>query len=359
MKIVICGLSISSSWGNGHATIYRALVRECLRRGHECLFLERDVEWYARHRDPLGDLYESTRLYQSVDELEQRWSRAASEADLVIVGSFTPDGCEVGRWVLETARGVCAFYDIDTPVTMSKLEDGDEQYVSAELIPAYDVYLSFTGGPLLDEIEQRWGARRAEAFYCTADPHRYLPAQAAVTYDLGYLGTYSPDRQPFLEELLVAPARKWQAGRFIVAGPQFPNTADWPANVRYIDHVGPDDHCDFFRKQRFTLNVTRAEMKRRGYSPSVRLFEAASCGVPIISDWWKGLDEFFEPDREICIAASSDDTLRILHDTSESHRKAMGVRLRDRLLRDHSPARRVDQLERLGHVLEQRHVGRA
>lgn len=346
MDIVILGLSISSSWGNGHATIYRALVRECVRRGHRVLFLEREKEWYASHRDLPADLREVTAIYPSLDTLA-KWKDRVALADLVIVGSYVPDGVAVGRWAREIADGALVFYDIDTPITLAKLEEGDEEYLSADLVPQYDIYLSFTAGPVLREVERRWGSPRAEAFYCTADLERYRPAGGPVDLDLGYLGTYSPDRQAALESLLIEPARRWPEGRFAVFGPQFPESIAWPANIALADHLDPEAHPWFFGRQRFTLNVTRANMVRAGYSPSVRLFEAAACGTPIISDWWEGLDSIFEPEDEILIARSGDDTLRYLRDITEEKRRSMGWRLRARVEQEHSPARRIDALEQL------------
>ncbi len=221
--------------------------------------------------------------------------QAVRHADLVIVGSYVPDGVEVGRWAIATAQGVTAFYDIDTPVTLAKLERGDTEYLSPDLIRRYDMYLSFTGGPTLQRLERQYGSPMARALYCSVDPERYHPEPAEPRWDLGYLGTYSDDRQPTVDRLLVEPARAWGEGRFVVAGPQYPGSIVWPANVARIEHLPPADHSAFYNAQRFTLNVTRADMIAAGWSPSVRLFEAAACGTPIISDWWAGLDSLFDP----------------------------------------------------------------
>jgi spore maturation protein CgeB len=332
VRIVFLGLSITSSWGNGHATNYRALLRAA---GPDALFLERDMPWYAAHRDAPG----AGELYGSVDELE-RWADEVRAAELVVVGSFVPDGVAVAEWVLATARGTVAFWDIDTPVTLAKLEAGDEEYLSAELVPRFDLYLSFTGGPALAVLERRWGARRAVAFHCLVDPARYRPVPAEERWLLGYLGTYSDDRQPALERLLLEPARRLPEERFVVAGPQYPEL-DWPPNVERIEHLAPDDHPAFYAAQRFTLNVTRAAMVAAGWSPSVRLFEAAACGIPVISDRWDGLAELLP---EVLIADGPDDVLRLLRGPAD------GSALRRRVLAEHTAERRLEQLERL--VLE-------
>lgn len=263
----------------------------------------------------------------------------------MIVGSYVADGIEIGDWVLQTARGVTAFYDIDTPVTLAKLAAGQCDYLSRELIARYDVYLSFTGGPTLQRLEREFGSPLARPLHCSVDPTAYYPEHQPVAWDLGYLGTYSDDRQPNLEELLIAPALAQPSGRFVVAGSQYPNETRWPANVARIEHLPPTRHREFYNRQRFTLNVTRAAMIQAGYSPSVRLFEAAACGVPIISDAWSGLDEFFTPGKEILVARSRDDVLALLSSTSPAVRRSIGDAARDRVLARHTAARRAAELE--------------
>ncbi len=305
LKIVIIGLTITSSWGNGHATTYRGLVRELSGRGHDVLFLEHDKPWYATNRDLPFPPFGRTQLYESVEDLKHRFASDIREADLVIVGSYVPQGVEVGEWVTTLAQGATAFYDIDTPVTLAKLERGDFEYLCPSLIPRYQMYLSFTGGPTLNRLERQFGSPRARPLYCSVDPELYLPMDTQARWDLGYLGTYSQDRQSPLERLLLEPARQLPAMRFVVAGPQYPSHINWPANVERIAHLPPSRHPGFYNAQRFTLNITRADMILAGYSPSVRLFEAAACGVPIISDHWPGIESFFTPGEEIHIAASA------------------------------------------------------
>jgi spore maturation protein CgeB len=344
MRVVLLGLSITSSWGNGHATNYRALVRELTARGHEVLFLERDVPWYAAQRDLPRPPWGRTELYGSPEDLERHAGDVAA-ADLVVIGSYVPDGVAVAERVLELAGGTVAFYDIDTPVTLGKLRRGDAEYLSPELVGRFDLYLSFTGGPTLEVLEEEYGARRAVAFHCLVDPEAYRPLEAPPRWDLGYLGTYSDDRQPVLERLLLESARRAPQRRFSVAGPQYPEAIDWPRNVERIEHVPPGDHPRFYASQRFTLNVTRAEMREAGWSPSVRLFEAAACGVPVISDRWEGLDRIFAEGEEILIADSGEDVLRYLDEVGEEERRAIGARARRRVLAEHTAARRCEQLE--------------
>ncbi|HEY8564622.1 MAG TPA: glycosyltransferase [Beijerinckiaceae bacterium] len=345
LSVVVLGLSLSSSWGNGHATTYRALLKSFAARGHDVLFLERDVPWYAKARDLTDPDYCRLALYKDLDGLEDHRAAIAA-ADAVIVGSYVPDGVAVGRFVQRHAQGVTGFYDIDTPVTLAKLERGDTEYLSPDLIPGYDLYLSFTGGPTLDHLERRYGSPAARALYCSVDPDLYPPLDREKRWDLSYLGTYSPDRQPVLDRLLLEPARRAPHLRFVVAGPLYPADIAWPENVERIDHVPPAEHPEFYAASRFTLNVTRADMVRAGYSPSVRLFEAAACGVPIISDPWDGLDTLFRPGREILIAHRSEDVLAALTGRDEAAARTLGRAARTRVLAEHTAAHRAETLER-------------
>jgi spore maturation protein CgeB len=344
MKLVVLGLSLSSSWGNGHATTYRALLSAFAARGHDVLFLERDVPWYASARDLPTPGFCTLALYADLADLE-RWRDAVADADAVIVGSYVPDGVEVGCWALRSARGIVAFYDIDTPVTLAKLARGDEEYLTAELIRGYDLYLSFTGGPTLGIIEQAFGSPAARALHCSVDTEVYRPTDTGTRWDLSYLGTYSPDRQPALERLLIEPARRLRRLRFVVAGPQYPDDIDWPENVMRMEHLPPSAHPAFYSASRYTLNVTRADMVRAGWSPSVRLFEAAACGTPIISDVWNGIGELFLPESEIVLARTADDVVAALGRDGT----AMGTAARARVLAGHSAAHRAAELE--GHLM--------
>lgn len=345
LSIVFIGLTLSSSWGNGHATTFRALLRGLDRRGHRLVFLERDMPWYASHRDLSAPDFCELRYYDTVAELRREYAAMIGEADAVVIGSYVPEGVAVIETVSSLCTGQLCFYDIDTPVTLAKLERGDREYLAQRQIPLFDIYFSFTGGPTLARLQEEFGARRAEALYCCVDHGRYRPTGEEVEWDLGYLGTYSPDRQPGLERLLIEPARRMPDRRFVVAGPQYPADIDWPDNVERIDHLPPAEHPSFYSRQRFTLNITRADMTAAGWSPSVRLFEAAACGTPIISDTWAGLEDFF-PDREaIHMASSSDDVERILTTVSTALRARIAEAARSRVLASHTADARAREFE--------------
>jgi spore maturation protein CgeB len=344
MNIVFLGLSITSTWGNGHATTYRGLLKELSRRGHNCTFLERDVPWYASNREFDEVPYCKICLYTSLDDLKDRCTAAVRNADVVVVGSYVPDGIEVGRWVTATARHCRAFYDIDTPVTLQNLRDGKCEYLANDLIPLYDVYFSFTGGPTLRHIERRLGSPCARALYCSVDPTLYFHEKKETRWDLAYLGTYAADRQPGVQKLLIDVARSQPAERFAVAGPQYPDNIEWSGNIERINHLPASQHRAFYNSQRFTLNLTRRDMVRAGYSPSVRLFEAAACGTPIISDQWPGLARFFQSGTEILPVSTAAEVASHLM-MSDDQRLEIGENARRCVLRYHTAAVRAEEFE--------------
>ena len=343
VKFVIFGLTVSSSWGNGHATTWRGLLKALRRAGHEVVFFERNVPYYAQNRDlPEPDFCQLV-LYDDWSSIQSRAAREVTSADTALVTSFCADGFEADRLVLDAARPLRVFYDIDTPVTLAELERsgvataGGARYLTPELMSEFDLYLSFTGGPVLDELRSRWHVKEASALYCSVDPETH--AQVAPVDDfrcaLSYLGTYSADRQAGLERLLLRPALDRPDERFSVAGAQYPTNVRWPANVSWRSHLAPADHPAFYCSSRLTLNVTRQAMILTGYAPSVRLFEAASCGVPVISDAWPGLDELFVPGQEIVIAGKPADVHAAL-DLTDTELQAIGAAARQRALAEHS-----------------------
>lgn len=343
MKLAVLGLSLSSSWGNGHATTYRALLREFARRGHEVLFLERDVEWYRSNRDLPSPTWCRLEFYSDLADLKARFEEEIRACDWALVGSYVPEGIAVGEWATRSAPR-CAFYDIDTPVTLAKLARGDCEYLSRQLIGQYHLYLSFSGGPTLQKLEAM-GSPRAKTLYCSVDPELYFPLDIAKTTDLNYLGTYSDDRQPTLSQLLIEPAKLLPDMRFQVAGPQYPISIEWPRNVARTEHLPPQEHNAFYNASRWTLNVTRADMIAAGWSPSVRLFEAAACGTPIISDYWDGLEELFAIGEEIWVARNAQDAISILRDCDEATRQRTSEAARARVLAHHTAAHRARELE--------------
>ena len=345
LDIVIVGLALSSSWGNGHATTFRALIGGLAAEGHRVLFLERDVPWYAAHRDLPDPGFCELALYDDIPGLLRGHGARLRSADAVVVGSYVPEGAAVIDALAALGPRMLCFYDIDTPVTMGLLDEGDHQYLAPRQIPGFDIYFSFSGGEVLRHLEDVRGAQRAEALYCSVDPALYTPpALPAPKWDMGYLGTYSPDRQPGLEALLLEPARRLPDMRFVVAGSRFPEDVQWPANVERIEHLPPADHAAFYGQQRFTLNITRAAMRSMGWSPSVRLFEAGACGTPVISDRWQGLGEVLPEGEAVLIADGTEDAVAALTALPEARRVAIAANARRLVLHRHTGRARAVEL---------------
>ena len=345
LKIVIWGLTVSSSWGNGHATLWRGLIRALAADGHQVTFVERDVPWYRDHRDlhalPGGRLM----LYSDwADVLATR--AALLDADALIVTSYCPDAVAATRLIEAEGRGVRVFYDLDTPVTLARLAAGEAvDYLPPEGLGGFDLVLSYTGGPALDALRERLGARDARPLYGHVDPqaHRPVPPVELFRGDLSYLGTYAADRQATVERLFVAPAAAAPGQRFVLGGPGYGADFPWQPNIHFMDHVGPADHPAFFCSSRLTLNVTRGDMAAMGWCPSGRLFEAAACGVPIVSDRWDGLDRFFVPEEEILLADGAEDVLAAL-DRSDAALRRIADAARARVLAQHSSVARAREL---------------
>ncbi len=348
MKVVIFGLSITSSWGNGHATTFRALARALHARGHRVVFFEKDVEWYASNRDMPEPPFCGMRLYHTWPEIVRHVRSELGDADVAMVGSYFPDGRAAIGEVFDSKVPIKAFYDIDTPITVAALRAGGADYLQPKQVSGFDIYFSFTGGPLLDELGTKFGARMAVPLYCSFDPERYrfAPVRPEYECDFSYMGTYAPDRQAKIEELFCQPARQMPEKKFLLAGPQYPSHIRWPDNVEHIVHVDPRSHSWFYSSSRMTLNVTRREMVRAGYSPSVRLFEAAACGTAIISDCWQGLDIFFTPGKEILLARSSQDVVAYMTEMDDKQVVQVGRRAQERVLAEHTADRRASEFEK-------------
>jgi spore maturation protein CgeB len=347
MKLVIFGLTISSSWGNGHATLWRGLCRALLRSGHRVVFYERDVPYYAEHRD-LSELPPGGRLnlYRGWDEVRGTAEHDLADADVAMVTSYCPDGIAASELVLSSPAQRRCFYDLDTPVTLARLAAGESvEYIGPRGLRDFHLVLSYTGGAALDALRTRLGARCAAPLYGSVDPdaHRPEPAQPQYRADLSYLGTYAKDRQRTLAELFIEPARRLPERRFVVGGAQYPASFPWTSNIHFVRHLPPAEHSAFFSSARLTLNVTRQSMAAMGFCPSGRMFEAAACGAPMVSDWWTGLDGFFEPGTEIVVARSTEQALSAI-EMSDAELAAVAHRARERTLAEHTAERRASTL---------------
>ncbi len=347
MRLVIFGLTVSSSWGNGHATLWRGLIRELGRRGWNVTFYEKDVQYYRDTRDRNwlegGELV----LYESWGEVRRRAEADVAAADAALVTSYCPDGVAASRLVWETRSALRVFYDLDTPVTLSQLKRGNTvNYLPTEGLSPFDLVLSYTGGEALDDLHSLLGARRTAALYGHVDPDVHRPGAARPEFagDLSYIGTYAADRQRALEALLVEPARLRPELSFVIAGAQYPHDFPWTENIRFVRHLPPEDHPDFYASSRLTLNVTRSDMAAMGWCPSGRLFEAAACGAAIVTDLWPGLENFFLPGEEVIGVRLTKDALEALS-ISEGERSRIARNGRERVLAEHTSAKRAAEFE--------------
>lgn len=356
MKLVIFGLTISSSWGNGHATLWRGLCAALARRKHHVVFFERDVPYYAMHRDldeiPGGRLIIYSGWRAALDQARDH----LADAEVAVVTSYCPDGIGASELVLDSAAALKVFYDLDTPVTLEHLSSGIPlSYIGSDGLRGFDLVLSYTGGAAAEELRSRLGARQVAPLYGSVDPtaHRRVAPLERYRADLSYIGTYAEDRQESLQTLFLEPARRMPERRFLIAGVKYPPTFAWLDNLFFVQHISPPDHSALYSSSRLTLNVTRRAMARMGYCPSGRLFEAAACGTPILSDAWQGLENFFEPEREILLARESGDTIRALR-MSDDELERIGGRARERALAEHSATARAQQLEEILTAARQR-----
>jgi spore maturation protein CgeB len=343
MKLVVFGLSVSSSWGNGHATLWRGLIRALTRLGHHVVFYERDVPYYAEHRD-LPELSDGVlRLYASWDQVLEAARADVDHADVAMVTSYCPDGIAAADLVQGSSAGLRVFYDLDTPITLERLRRGEPvPYVPPDGLGDFDLVLSYTGGVALQELKQRLGARRVAPLYGSVDQTVHYPVLPVERYraDLSYLGTYAEDRQQALMRLFLEPARRQPARRFLIGGAQYPVAFPWSDNIYFVRHLPPSEHSAFYCSSRITLNVTRAPMAEMGFCPSGRLFEAAACGAVVLSDSWPGLDEFFQAGTEILVASTTEDVLSSL-EASDEELARIGRAARERVLTDHTADRRA------------------
>jgi spore maturation protein CgeB len=349
LKIVIFGLTVTSSWGNGHATLWRALLSALAELGHEVTFFERDVPYYAAHRDLHRSREYAIELYSSWSEVLPAAIEQVATADAAIVTSYCVDAVQACDLVVSSTAGKRVFYDLDTPVTLDRLRAGRPvEYLPPDGLGGFDLVLSYTGGKALDELSRMLDARAVAPLYGSADPKIYHPVSAAPEFvsDLSYLGTYASDRQHALEQLFLAPARALPARRFVIGGAQYPQDFPWSSNIWFVRHVPPPRHAQFYSSSELTLNVTRAAMAAMGYCPSGRLFEAAACAAPIVSDAWEGLDAFFEPGREILIVRTARDVIDAMR-LSAAEKRSIGEAARARVLDCHTATRRAQELLQL------------
>lgn len=348
MKFVIFGLTLSSSWGNGHATLWRALCRALIRRKHSVVFFEHDTPYYAAHRDMAELSGGKLIVYSDWESIRSLAISELANADMALATSYCVDAIPASEAMFSACKGIRAFYDLDTPVTLEQLNSRTPVfYLPAGGLADFDLVLSYTGGDALEQLKTMLHARRVAPLYGSVDPEAHFPISSlSVSTDLSYLGTYAQDRQDALNLLFIEAARRLSEKRFVIGGAQYPQNFPWTDNIYFIRHVPPSDHPSFFCSSRLTLNVTRRAMAEMGYCPSGRLFEAAACGVPLLTDDWEGLDNFYKRGVEILVARSTEDVINAVN-MSDVELKRIANAARERTLSEHTADHRAHELERL------------
>jgi len=348
LRIAFFGSSLVSARWNGAATYYRGILRALHERGHRCTFYEPDAYERQQHRDIEDPPWCKVVVFQGEVGAE-RSLRSAAAADLVVKAS----GVGVADALLERAvlqqrrpGQLIAFWDVDAPATLDRVAKNPDDPFRA-LVPSYDIVFTYGGGqPVVDGYRQL-GAKACVPIYNALDPlsHRPEPPQARFASDLSLLANRLPDRETRCDDFFFEAARRAPEQRFVLGGSGWEDKLR-PDNVRYLGHVYTHEHNAFNASTRLVLNVSRECMAQMGYSPATRVFEAAGVAACLVTDAWEGIEQFFEPEREILVARDADDVCRYLRSVSASRRESIGYAARARALRDHTYVQRAREVER-------------
>jgi spore maturation protein CgeB len=350
MKIAFFGSSLLSSYWNGAATYYRGIIRALTTRGHDITFYEPDAYDRQKYRDIEPPSWAKSVVYQPTEECALAEIEEARSADLIIKASgvgVLDEFLDAAVLDLSSSRSLVAYWDVDAPATLERAHaDTTDQFRT--LIPRYDLILTYGGGaPVVDSYRQL-GARACIPIYNALDPETHHPDGVRPEYlaDLSFLGNRLPDREARVDHFLIEPAYCRPDRSFLLAGNGW-HDKSLPSNVRALGHVFTTDHNSFNCSARIVLNINRDSMARFGFSPATRVFEAAGAGACLLTDFWEGIDQFFEPEKEILVAETSDEVTQILDRTSDEQAVEIGRHALRRALAQHTYAQRADQFERV------------
>ena len=340
------GRSILSSSRNPVAELYRGLINELAQHGHRTTYLEPYDFGGIAHRDMLRSPYCEVWTYGDVDSLVEEYLAAIQSADLVLLGCDVPEADRIAQWICNEARGITIYYDTDLARTLRGLQEGNNccTYLSQQSISDFHLYLSTTGGPVLQQMAERYGVRCARPLYESIDPFAFYRMDIEKSYDLGFIGNYKAERSELIDRLLIGPARTTPNRQFVLAGDNYPAERKWPQNLTYLEHLPHTNHVDYYNRQSCSLILGRNDRRELGYTPSRQLLAAAACGVPVLTAPWAGIDEFFESKLDLFEVSSEQDVLDVLYGTDEPTRRRVGTRARERVLESHTTAHRAQQL---------------
>ena len=351
MELSFWGSSLVSSYWNGAATYYRGLLRALAGRGHRITFYEPDAYGRQQNRDLAEDpTYARVVVYRTEQERDALLDRSFAASDWVFKCSGVGAGdAELGRAVADRSRGAARswFWDVDAPATLARLA-ADRSDPFAACIPRYDHVFTYGGGDPVVAAYLGHGARGCTPIYNGLDPdeHRPIGGAAEPRWDLLFMGNRLPDREARVDEFFFRAAELCPDARFALGGEGWGDHAR-PANVEYLGHVPTAQHNAVNAAARLVLNVHRDSMVANGWSPATRMFEAAGAAACQVSDSMRGIDEFFEPGREILLADDAAAVADAVRSVTTEQARRIGEAARARALRDHTYDARAATVDRL------------
>ena len=348
LDIAFFGSSLVSSWWNGSCTYYRGIIRGLHELGHRVTFYEPVAYERQEHRDIDDPDWARVVIYEAPDEAAVRAVvEQARGVDLVVKTS----GVGVFDDVLEDAvlglDTYTAFWDVDAPATLSRMEDDPDDSFRA-LLPSYDLVLTYGGGEPVVRRYTDLGARECLVVYNALDPTTHHPARPDPRFevDLALLANRLPDREARIEEFFLRPASLLPDRTFLLAGNGWGDKAV-PPNVRLLGHVGTADHNAFNSTPLAVSNVTRDSMVANGWSPATRVFEVAGAAACQITDGWQGIEDFLVPDREVLVAYDGAEVADHLRDLDPSRATLLGKAALERVLSEHTYGHRAVQVDQI------------
>jgi spore maturation protein CgeB len=351
LHIAFFGSSLVSAYWNGAATYYRGLLRALAERGHRITFYEPDAYDRQAHRDMEDPPWARVVVYPGEGEAGVTGClKEARGADLVVKASGVGVFDEfLEREVLALRRpdNLVVFWDVDAPATLQRVREDPADPFRA-LIPAYDLVLTYGGGDPIIAAYEGFGARACVPVYNALDPHTHhpVPPDPRFAADLAFIGNRLPDREARVEEFFLAAAAALPERSFLLGGNGWADKS-MPGNVRAIGHVYTADHNAINATPLAVLNITRESMAANGFSPPTRVFEAAGAAACLITDAWEDIDLFLEPEREVLVARDGGEVADLVQGLDGERARAIGRRALERVLAEHTYARRAVQVEAL------------